>query len=99
MNRNALHDLIIDIHALDRELQRYEEKYSLLSGDFYELYTGGQLRDEEIQEIDEYGRWAALYQMRGRREAQYKKAKASLFNVGATANGITLVPYVTSNLR
>ncbi len=66
---SALHDLIIDIHALDAKLRRYEEKYNLLSEDFYIFYESGALRDEIVEEIDEYGQWAALYQMRSRRKA------------------------------
>lgn len=65
----TLHELIQDIHALDRELQKYEEKYGLLSEDFYELYVSGVLRDENVEEIDDYGNWAAFYKMRERREA------------------------------
>lgn len=67
----TLVDIIQDIHALDKKLQKYEEKYGLLSEDFYELYTSGVLRDEEIEEIDEYGSWAAFYKMRQRRKRKY----------------------------
>jgi hypothetical protein len=28
--------------------------------DFYRLYIDGRLRDEEVEEIDEFGRWAAF---------------------------------------
>ena len=75
MAQKILHDLIVDIYGLARELQRYEEKYGLLSADFYRLYIDDRLRDEEIEEIDEFGRWAALYQMRQRREELYESAK------------------------
>lgn len=77
IQHQSLHDLIVDIHALDRELQRFEEKYSILSLDFYQLYVDGRLRDEEVEEIDEFGRWAALFQMRKRREQQYQTEKAT----------------------
>ena len=70
MNEVSLHDLIIDIHGLDRKLQTLEEKYNLLSEDFYQLYEAGRLRDEELDEIDEFGQWASLYRMRTRRVAQ-----------------------------
>ena len=71
MEPMSLHDLIVDVHALDREIQRFEDKYSLLSEDFYQVYTAGRLRDENLHETDEYGRWAALYRMRQRRIAEY----------------------------
>ena len=77
MQPMPMRDLISDIHALDRELQRFEEKYNLLSEDFYQLYETGRLRDEVVvEEIDDYGRWAALYRMRLRRKAQQDRIPA-----------------------
>jgi hypothetical protein len=71
-----LRDLISDIHALDRELQGLEEKYNLLSEDFYQKYETGRLRDEVVvEEIDDYGRWVALYRIRLRREAQWDQVQ------------------------
>lgn len=69
----TLEELIQDIHALNRELESYESKYGLLSQDFYELYTNGELPDEEVEQIDEYGRWAAFYRIKLEREVAYKK--------------------------
>ncbi|MFN8490299.1 MAG: hypothetical protein U0350_22115 [Caldilineaceae bacterium] len=93
MNEVSLHDLIIEIHALDRKLQTLEEKYSLLSEDFYQLYEAGRLRDEELDEIDEFGQWAAMYRMRTRRIAQYVQAKNSLLVSHSQANGVILKPH------
>jgi hypothetical protein len=69
----TLAEVISDIHILNRELEVYEEKYGLLSKDFHELYIQGKLRDEEIEEIDEYGRWAAFYEIRTEQEATYSR--------------------------
>lgn len=93
MQEVSLHDLIIEIHALDRKLQTLEEKYSLLSEDFYQLYEAGRLRDEELDEIDEFGQWAAMYRMRTRRLAQYAQAKSPLFVSNPRANSIILNPH------
>lgn len=71
MRAMTLEDVLRDIHALNRELEAFEEKYGLLSKDFYELYVRGKLRDEEIEEIDEYGQWAAVYRMKQHRESLY----------------------------
>ena len=71
----SLHNLILEIHELDRKLQSLEEKYNLLSADFYQLSEAGRLRDDEIDEIDDRGRWAAWYRMRARRVAQYDTRK------------------------
>jgi len=65
--------LIQDIHALNRELEFYEIKYGLLSKDFYILYHNGELPDEEVEQIDEYGRWAALHKIKVERETVYNK--------------------------
>lgn len=91
----TLYELIQDIHALDRELQKFEEKYSLLSEDFYELYMSGALRDENLSEIDDYGSWAAFYRMRQRRKRQYDDLKKSrLHALGTSAQeGLVLTPY------
>ena len=53
----TLQGIIADIHAMDRELQKYEDKYGLRSQYFYELYTSGKLRDEDPDESREYGDW------------------------------------------
>jgi len=71
----TLDKLIEDIHTLNQELEVYEDKYDLLSKDFYELYVNGKLPDEDVGQIDEYGRWAALYRIRLRREAAYEAQK------------------------
>lgn len=89
----SLHDLIVEIHELDRKLQALEEKYSLLSADFYQLYEDGRLRDEEIDEIDDLGRWAAWYRMRTRRVAQYNLIKNAFIANGAQVNNIILKPH------
>lgn len=91
----ALYELIQDIHALDRELHRYEEKYGLLSEDFYELYISGLLRDEEIEEIDDYGSWAAFYRMRQRRRHKYEELKKSTLRAlrASASESVALTPY------
>jgi hypothetical protein len=63
----TLQEVIQDIHALNADLEVFEKKYGALSKDFYRLYVAGELRDEEIEEIDEYGAWAAAYKMKMRR--------------------------------
>ncbi len=69
----TLAELIQDIHALNKELELYESKYGFLSKDFYKLYTDGELPDEEIEQIDEYGRWASFYKIKLERETTYDK--------------------------
>ncbi|MCB0062596.1 MAG: hypothetical protein KDE19_10795 [Caldilineaceae bacterium] len=89
----SLHDLITEIHEFDRKLQALEEKYNLRSEDFFELYETGQLRDEDLDEIDEFGRWAAWYRMRARRIAQYDTLKTAFLTEQTQPNGIVLKPH------
>lgn len=95
MQPMPLRDLISDIHALDRELQRLEEKYNLLSDDFYQLYETGRLRDEVVEEIDDYGRWAALYRMRLRRKEQYDQVKRSTLQAFIPRESVALEPVLS----
>jgi len=95
----TLVEIIQDIHALDKKLQEYEEKYGLLSEDFYELYISGALRDEKVDEIDEYGSWAAFYKMRQRRKRKYDELKEGVLRtLQASAEGdrVILTPHATS---
>jgi len=89
----SMHDLIVEIHELDRRLHALEEKYSLLSADFYQLYEDGRLQDDELAEIDELGRWAAWYRMRARRIAQYEANKELFFAKNAQGNRVILKPH------
>ena len=59
---STLHELIHSIGNIERELQVFEHKYSLLSDEFYQLFTSGEL--SEFDENDRYRmdfiEWAAL---------------------------------------
>jgi hypothetical protein len=75
----TLPEVIQDIHALNAELETFEKKYGVLSEDFYQLYEAGKLRDEELEEIDDYGAWAASFRIRRRRmELYHQLLKESL---------------------
>ena len=92
----TLAELIQDIHTLNRELEFYESKYALLSKDFYELYINGKLPDEAVEQIDEYGRWAAFYKIKLEREAAYDElAKERLATLVTSAHADWLVSPVS----
>lgn len=44
MNRPVL-QILTDLHAAERECERYEAEYQLLSEDFFRLYLAGQVAD------------------------------------------------------
>jgi hypothetical protein len=89
----TLEQVIQDIHTLTSELETFEKKYAILSEDFYRLYLAGELRDEEPEEIQTYGKWAAFYETRQHRLELYHRAFAEWLNTArasAPTNGLTL---------
>ncbi len=64
----TLAELMQDLHALNSELEQYENKYGLLSAYFYRLYEMGVL-----EENDDYLKWAGLYRIKQNREMKYKE--------------------------
>ena len=61
-------EIIRDIHGLDAELTMLEEKYGLLSADFYHFYRAG-----ELEQNRDFIQWAGYYEARQEREASYRK--------------------------
>ncbi len=63
-------ELIIEIKLLEGRLRMYEEKYGLLSADFYSALLNGQL--EQYDEYDEtradFSRWKGIYETWQRRK-------------------------------
>jgi hypothetical protein len=64
----ALDDIIHDIHGLHQELSRFEQRYHLLSADFYHLYKTGEL--EQTRDMIE---WVGYYEAKLERENQYRE--------------------------
>jgi len=63
----TLNDAIQDIHGLNAELTRLEQRYNLLSDDFYRLYRAGELE----QNLD-FIKWVGFYEAKLEREARYR---------------------------
>ena len=59
-----IHELVIEMKLLERRLMLYEEKYGLLSEDFYIALTSGKL--ERYDGFDEtrtdFSRWKGIYE-------------------------------------
>jgi len=68
-----LHALVIEMKLLERRVMLYEEKYGVLSADFYEALNSGKL--ERYDEFDEtrtdFGRWKGIYETWMRRKQAY----------------------------
>ncbi|MFY9820934.1 MAG: hypothetical protein WAM82_06095 [Thermoanaerobaculia bacterium] len=64
-----LHELVIEMKLLERRLTLYEEKYGILSEDFYAALTTGKL--ERYDDYDEtradFSRWKGIYETWRRR--------------------------------
>jgi hypothetical protein len=64
----TLAEIIQDIHGLEEELARLEERYGLLSADFYHLYKAGEL--DQSQDLIQ---WVGYYEAKLEREARYRQ--------------------------
>ena len=66
--------LLQDIFTSAASLRWFEQKYSLLSETFYDLYQRGALQDEDPDEIREYLEWAAQVEVYQDRRQRYDAA-------------------------
>ena len=68
-----IHELVIEMKLLERRLTLYEEKYGVLSEDFYLALTAGKL--ERYDDYDEtradFTRWKGIYETWLRRKQSY----------------------------
>ncbi|MBF0236831.1 MAG: hypothetical protein HQM12_03935 [SAR324 cluster bacterium] len=68
-----IHELVIEMKLIERRLTLYEEKYGILSEDFYTALMSGQL--ERYDEYDEtradFSRWKGIYETWLRRKESY----------------------------
>lgn len=69
-----IHELVIEMKLLERRLSLYEEKYGVLSEDFYNALVMGKL--ERYDEYDEtradFSRWKGIYETWRRRKDPYR---------------------------
>ena len=68
-----IHELVVEMKLLERRLTLYEEKYGILSEDFYQAFMTGKL--ERFDEYDEtradFSRWKGIYETWRRRKQSY----------------------------
>lgn len=70
-----IHELVIEMKLLERRLTLYEEKYGVLSEDFYVALTAGKLDryDEYDETRADFSRWKGIYETWRRRKDEYSK--------------------------
>jgi hypothetical protein len=74
LQKMETYELVVEMKLLERRLTLYEEKYGVLSGDFYTALTSGQL--DQFDAYDEtridFTRWKGIYETWRRRKAAYE---------------------------
>ena len=70
-----IHELVIEMKLLERRLTLYEEKYGVLSADFYAALTTGQLAryDTFDESRTDFSRWKGIYETWLRRKESYAR--------------------------
>ncbi len=68
-----LYDLVLEMKLLERRMTLYEEKYGVLSEDFYNALMAGQLAkfDEYDETRSDFSRWKGIFQTWQRRKTLY----------------------------
>ena len=68
-----IYELVVEMKMLERRLTLYEEKYGVLSEDFYSAYTAGDLAryDEYDETRADFSRWKGIYETWMRRKRAY----------------------------
>jgi hypothetical protein len=68
-----IHELVVEMKLLERRLSLYEEKYGVLSEDFYAALIAGEL--ERYDAYDEtradFSRWKGIFETWLRRKKAY----------------------------
>src|SRR3990172_2359408 len=68
-----IHELVIEMKLLERRMTLYEEKYGILSEDFYAALNAGKLTrfDEYDETRSDFSRWKGIYETWLRRKQAY----------------------------
>lgn len=87
-----LYDLIVELKLLERRLTLYEEKYGLLSENFYRALMAGDLTayDAQDETRTDFSKWKGIYETWLRRKKHYDQmfsdSKLSGFGLQMTLN-------------
>ena len=67
----ALHEILMDIHALEEELLAFERKFGVRSEVFYAAYESGEEPEDDRWVLD-FGEWGSVYRTWLMRQAEYR---------------------------
>lgn len=75
-----IHELVIEMKLLERRMTLYEEKYGVLSEDFYQAWKAGKLSryDEYDETRADFSRWKGVYEIWQRRKKAYDEQMEKL---------------------
>jgi hypothetical protein len=70
-----IHELVVEMKQLERRMTLYEEKYGVLSGNFYSALMAGKLEryDEYDESRTDFSRWKGIYKIWLRRKEIYDR--------------------------
>lgn len=70
-----IHELVIEMKLLERRLTLYEEKYGILSEDFYAAFMAGKLADYDAYDETrtDFSRWKGIFETWRRRKGAYRQ--------------------------
>lgn len=66
-----LHEILLDIYALEDEILDFERKYGLRSETFYAAYMSGEEPEDDSWVLD-FGEWASVYRTWLMCQAEYR---------------------------
>jgi hypothetical protein len=69
------HELVVEMKLLERRLTLYEEKYGVLSEDFYTALMAGELAEYDAfdETRTDFSRWKGIYETWLRRKRAYSE--------------------------
>ena len=73
-----IYELVLEMKQLERRLTLYEEKYGILSQDFYDSLMAGKLScyDDFDETRTDFSRWKGIYEIWQRRKTAYNANKS-----------------------
>jgi hypothetical protein len=80
----TLSEILHSLHALEGQLRRFEEQYRLRSDDFYRLVQDGRL-----EQSADFIEWLGLYEIKCKREQQYRRLTDALLQSTPSAQATT----------
>lgn len=85
-----IRELVIEMKQMERRMTLYEEKYGVLSEDFYAALMAGKLAryDEYDESRADFSRWKGIYETWRRRKQSY----AAQIQQGELADALRIQP-------